>query len=271
MSSYENIAAYYDHIFIHSRAKTDFIVSGLSRLPGHPGTGDLADVVAGGFLLDIGCGTGELVIDLAGRGAKVVGIDGEVRMIDYANEKIAKLKIDTQNDHEIECSTDRKPTFIRMDMRSCGSEFTSAAFDGISCLGNTLVHLSGEMEIAEFLATLKTILKPSGILTLQIVNYQMIFETDRHELPVIENEIIRFERYYDFEPNGDSVDFRTTLEIKESGKRIESTSTLYPLGHDRLLVLLEESGFTKLDLFENFSGNPFTPKSMSVLIRARQM
>ncbi len=48
----------------------------------------------GARVLEIGCGTGALLVQLAGRGADVVGIDTADKMVEMAREKLGQAGFD---------------------------------------------------------------------------------------------------------------------------------------------------------------------------------
>jgi trans-aconitate methyltransferase len=74
-------AAQYDakHAFVYERAK---------------GLVELLAPKAGERILDLGCGTGVLTAEIAGRGAEVVGIDGSEEMISQARKKYPTLRFE---------------------------------------------------------------------------------------------------------------------------------------------------------------------------------
>src|SRR5215470_284163 len=53
-------------------------------------------------LLDLGCGTGVLTAEIAGRGAEVLGIDRSTEMIEQARSKFPALKFEVMNATELE-------------------------------------------------------------------------------------------------------------------------------------------------------------------------
>jgi SAM-dependent methyltransferase len=55
----------------------------------------LADT-AGGPVLDLGCGTGRVALDLAARGCEVTGIDSDAELIDALRERARQRKLDVQ-------------------------------------------------------------------------------------------------------------------------------------------------------------------------------
>ena len=83
-----------------------------------------------------------------------------------------------------------------MDMLRLKFNFPEKYFDAVICFGNTLVHLDSITQIRDFLQQCAHLLKNDGILFLQILNYHYILSQKVDELPLIDNDQIRFERYY---------------------------------------------------------------------------
>lgn len=54
---------------------------------------DLLDPQPGERVLDLGCGSGELTAQIAGRGARVVGVDSSAEMLDRALERFPELDV----------------------------------------------------------------------------------------------------------------------------------------------------------------------------------
>jgi glycine/sarcosine N-methyltransferase len=135
MSLYDNIAEFYDQIFPLKETRMSFIDSFLSR--------------NGLTILDIGCATGELALALSKKGHHVVGIDLDGKMVELARQKTKK--------------TGLKAEFFVKDMAKIGVDFSSAYFDVVLCLGNTLVHLESLEKIEQFLSAMGKVLKKGGM------------------------------------------------------------------------------------------------------------
>jgi glycine/sarcosine N-methyltransferase len=73
MESFANIAPYYNRIFPYNSAKGNFVESLMPKNLKNPA-----------YILDIGCATGTMAIDLSKRGHFVTGIDLEREMISIA-------------------------------------------------------------------------------------------------------------------------------------------------------------------------------------------
>ena len=89
-----------------------------------------------GAFLDIGCGTGQLVIELLKKGVRATGIDVAEKMIEIAKNNLAKEKLSfNPNPNEI---------FAVMDLAELGK--TTAHYDAVTALG-LLEYLSKDDEL----------------------------------------------------------------------------------------------------------------------------
>jgi trans-aconitate methyltransferase len=86
-------AAEYDakHAFVYEKAK---------------GLVELLAPKAGERILDLGCGTGALTAEIAGRGAEVLGVDRSEEMIAQARKKFPALRFELMDARELRFKTD---------------------------------------------------------------------------------------------------------------------------------------------------------------------
>ena len=240
MSFYQSISDYYRKIFPLNPAQVKFVVNTLAN------TGQLS-------LLDIGCGTGDLSLDLSKSFKKVVGIDLDEAMLDQArNESGEKENVE----------------FIPLDMMDIEQEFGADAFNSIVCFGNTLVHLNTLESISGFIYQCKRVLTKNGKLLIQIINYDRILDLNISTLPTLENNGIRFVRNYHYLEDLHLIDFETILTVKASNKVYKNNIQLYPLRKSEIESLIKEAGFRSFQVYSNFNWAPLVTESIPLVIEA---
>ncbi len=241
MSFYQSIAPYYDFIFPPSPLQVSFIASRMD---------DLKEV----RLLEAGCGTGNLAAQLVTNGARVEGIDLDPEMVELAIDKHRSLK---------------EVSFQALNILNLTTVFPTGFFDGVVSFGNTLVHLDGFTQIAAFFKQVATVLKPGGHLMVQIINYDHVIDHGLKGLPTIENDHIRFERYYDVVDPSSRINFRTVLTVKPTGEVIHNTVGLFPLRKKGIEELLTKGGFDEISFYGDFKGGSLSSSSIPLIFSAR--
>jgi glycine/sarcosine N-methyltransferase len=242
---YQSIAPWYDRIFPVDPAAVSF-TAGRIGIP--------ADGAPALSVLDAGCGTGGLAHGLAGLGFRVTGIDSDGEMVRLATEK---------------CRAFPNTRFEVMDLRDAGSRFYGASFSAVVCLGNTLVHLTSREEISGFIRKVRGLLKKGGLFLVQILNYDRILDQGVTVLPTLEDEKVRFERIYRQEAGSERFWFRTVLTVKSGPRKIENAVPLIPLRRGELAGMLVNAGFSGVEWFGDFNGDPLTDASLPMIVEAR--
>lgn len=237
---YGSLASIYDELFPYQPAQKAFVLKALKGIP------------STGTILDVGCGTGSLIVDLAHHFALTYGMDPDQDMLDQAWVKVLSEAVAT--------------TFIPGGMLDIAANFGQNSLDGILCLGNTLVHLTDEDQVSEMLRQSIEALRPGGRFILQIINYDRILDQDLPGLPSIETPRLRFERHYDRIPGAEVLGFRTILHIAPEGRSIEHTVPLLALRPGRLLHLAGDAGFVQAEKFGGFDGSAFTDNSQPFIL-----
>lgn len=241
MTFYSSISAYYDEIFPVDAGEMAFVKK------------QLDDSINGcRQVLDIGCGTGNKTMHLAGGERQITAIDGDPEMINEAKKNNAAPGIE----------------YMALNMAEIATVFQPQSFDALLCLGNTLVHLPKPEDIARLLADMGEVLKPGGLAVIQILNYDRVLDKMMHALPDLENENIKFTRYYAFD--GCEMRFVTKLLVKKNGEEINNSIPLYPLRKHELNCMLGEAGFLKVDHYGSYSGEPLTENSFPLIAVARK-
>ncbi|EPD31742.1 Methyltransferase domain-containing protein [Capnocytophaga granulosa] len=225
---YNQIAEKYDFIFPLSPAHKTFFASELH----------------GKTILDVGAATGNLTAYLSSQGYEVTAIDLSERLIAKAAEKgvtVQQLNM---------LAIDELPMF-----------------DNIVCIGNTLPHLDSKTSVQLFLQKAYGQLTQGGKLVLQLVNFQKYFAQQQGDylgnLPLIENDKVKFERYYYLNEEG-KIRFKTILD-----DTIKNEELLQPIFADQLTQWLTQIGFQAINLYGNFKKDPFDKeKSMALIVTA---
>jgi len=229
MSFYQSINKYYDNIFPLNFKQVEFVKSFFEE---------------NATLIEVGCANGKLTNALSD--FEIMGIDLESSFIKEASQRYPHIKFRAMN---------------MLDLDSLNQRF-----DGIVCVGNTLVHLDKE-QIGKFIEKANASLNPRGKLLLQILNYDFIVEKEITELPLIDNDVITFKRTYSFE---DTLKFKTKLSIKESNEVIENVINLHPIGKFELEEVLKHNGFEEITFYSSFAKDEYTFNKLPLVISAQK-
>jgi ubiquinone/menaquinone biosynthesis C-methylase UbiE len=108
-----------------------------------------------GRLIDLGCGTGRLLVLFARRGFECVGVDLSDGMLAVAREKVERAGVQVEL---------RKANLVELD------GFASASFDYAACLFSTFGMIRGREHRRRMLGHVRRILKPSGWFVLHVHN-----------------------------------------------------------------------------------------------------
>lgn len=108
-----------------------------------------------GRLLDLGCGTGRLLVPFAQRGYRVLGVDLSEEMLRVVGAKAATAGV----------HVDRlKANVVELGMLANGS------FDYVACLFSTLGMVSGAAQRERVVAEVRRVLRPGGVFVLHVHN-----------------------------------------------------------------------------------------------------
>ena len=234
---YNALAKYYDDIFPAPEGKKRFPLKNVDR---------------GGFVLDIGCSTGETTEYISLQGYRALGIDLDEEMIGIARKKYEESDV---------------LSFKIMDMKAIAQTF-SGEFNGIVCIGNVLPHLGGKNQIREFLKSCYSVLKKDSPLCIQTINFDKVKRENIMELPLIDGPKVKFERFYNIRPGSDIVKFTGRITDKESGEVLENTVELFMLENDELPKILKEVGFKIVERYDDFKRSEYTGNALPLIVEA---
>jgi SAM-dependent methyltransferase len=222
---------------------------------------------AGAPILEVGCGSGRLLLPLAEQGYAVVGVDTASAML-----KLAQKRVDAAG------LTDRV-TLVQGDARALRlDQRFRLAFVGL----NSFAHFTTRADQQAVLAALATHLLPNGVLILDLPNadlrrYQeaegQLFhqgtwtddtsgERVSHFLAATCDPLARtleFTHWYDAAPQGGAL--RRTI--------VQTTLALISPGEAELLV--EQQGFRLLHVFGDYELNPCEEGSPRLIVVAARV
>lgn len=221
-SIYEKMAEYYDDIFDYSSEAADFVEQKCS----------------GQKILDIGCGTGALALDLVHRGYELAGLDLSSKMIEEANKNKSDLPIHFFKVGDMNESFDFPVVFKP---------------ETVLCLGNSLVHLENEQAVASFFKRVWKLLPSGGRFIIQILNYDLIMSESLFALPDLGNRNVTFRREYSLLPDHRLL-FSTEIELPGEPV-LKGEAILLPIKKEALADLLTDAGFSSVQWFNDYKMN----------------
>lgn len=210
-----------------------------------------------GAVLDAACGTGMHAIALAQRGYATAGADLSAGMIDKACKNAEQAG-------------------VNVDFRVAGFGQLSTTFEhpfgALVCLGNSLPHVNGPLELSAALQDFANCLAPGGLLVLQNRNFDAVLAERRRWMePQSHREGEQewlFIRFYDYLADG-TIQFNI-LTLHKPGadgwQQSVTTTFLYPLVHRQLTEALREAGFNTIRAYGSLNGEAFNPASSGNLV-----
>lgn len=197
-------------------------------------------------IVDVGCGTGSLVVALRRGGIDAVGIDPSTEMIDIARGKLP-------------AGDDAQQVFQLGGMENVASaasvhaEPVLTGADAVLCLGNSAAHAGDRAALSRFFSRCAAALPSGGILLLQGIDYDGVARTDLRRLPEVRSGDAVMQRGYG--PIGADGTISFTVAITGPEGRVSSTTTLLAVGWNELRTLLADAGFGWVERIASLSGS----------------
>lgn len=120
-------------------------------------------------IMDAGCGTGRMAVELACKGYAVTAVDSSERMLERARGLADKR--------------DAELTAIKADITKPIVEL-DAPFDVLLCAGGTPAHLFGRPALTSLIHVARAALRPGGALILHIPNFEKLLSHRVKYLPL---------------------------------------------------------------------------------------
>lgn len=248
---YEQIADFYDLEHTDFRADIDLLLS-FAGIVGDP-------------ILEVGCGSGRILVPLAQAGFDVTGIDRSSAMLERAEIAAARSGV-----------TERT-TLANLDMTQAdvapGGPFGLAIFSL-----NALMHLTTPQRQLRALESALAALDPKGQLIIDSMNPTPLHLTQLDAGQVLEGSWT--------DPQGTTIDKWSHRRIQPSEQRIETTiwyDQFFPDGRYRrtrthfplryvhaaeLELMLRIAGFSETRVYGSYDLDPFDDESERLLVTA---
>jgi SAM-dependent methyltransferase len=217
----------------------------------------------GGPVLELGCGSGRLLVPLARAGFQVTGIDNSAQMLARAE---SRLSAETDD--------------VRARVRLLAADFTTSALKAgpfrLIVFGyNTFMHLD-ETTAANVLRQLPEVLRSDGRLLIDVENPFVLTAavdgpewTVEGELSAGEGETIRELTAHKSVPGEQAMDVRRVYEVVESGHQIGSQMRYHYLYPHQYELILSGAGFWMDALYGGYERERFEEDSERLILLAR--
>ncbi len=247
---YDLLAPFYDSVNsdIDYSLWADFIEKIISR-EFREGKPDL--------VLDLGCGTGKMTLELAKRGYDMTGIDYSLEMLDVAKNQAEKLGLGER--------------ILWLCQNMCEFELYGTVDVTVSCL-DCINHLTDNKSLLRCFDLVHNYLIPEGLFIFDI--------NGRHKFENIyaENSFVMEEDGHicvwqnDYNRNNGICDFYITVfEENEDGRysRYEEVQSEKMYTLRSIKQLLKKSGFEFIGAYSDYNFNPATDEDQRIYIAAR--
>ena len=240
MSFYSSIVQAYDEIFPLNKVQAHFME-------------DIFLNLVGKKVLDCGCGTGSLAIELGRRSAAVDAFDLDLSMVEKA---------------QLKCPQAINVHFTTGDLLQITDQYREDCYDLVYCLGNTLAHLPALDLVNKYIHSVASVLKNGAFVVLQVVNYDWVIANDISQLPTIESDNYIFDRDYIPEKGG-VIRFATKLKDKRDDVCYSQALPLIPILKDDLHKMLDEH-FEEICFYGSFKKEEWTEGSFHTIVVAKK-
>jgi SAM-dependent methyltransferase len=232
-------------------------------------TEDIAAILAlaeesGGPVLELGCGTGRLLLPLAQAGHSVTGVDISPALLDVARRKLAQTGPPGQ------------VTLAEGDLRSFALPRRDFAF--AFCTSNTLMHLTTPQDQQTALANAARHLRPGGLLLVDLFHPDIARLMEVHGLMELADQWQTAEGGQVLKWSVRTLDLAAQLqetlflydETTPDGltRRTVCPFTLRFLWRSEAELMLAAAGFALEAVWGDFDGNPYDNASDHLILLA---
>lgn len=249
---YELLARYYDQIHAPLTADLPFVLQ-LAQENGGP-------------VLDLGCGTGRLLLPLAEAGYQVTGVDNSPQMLKIAGDRLAAKPPDVRE----------LVTLWEKDIRNLAQEQITTKYSLALLSYNTLLHIP-EGEIGSLLNGIAGMLRSGGQLLIDLENPFLLTEAAFPKESVFETSFIdevsnqRVEQWS--QSSLDIYDQTLTVSWQFRAQDTEEEPALMKVVYHyfyphQIIMRLQQAGFRLEKVVGNYQKEPFWEESERLILLA---
>lgn len=228
--SYEFLSQIYDDLMqdVNYKQWTEYIIGLIQEQGENPKN-----------ILELGCGTGNITVELLEKGYEVVGVDMSEEMLEIAEEKTEKYG--------------DKAILIEQDITEL--DFDVYEIDTVIAVNDTFNYILEKEKLKNLLAYLHPRIKTGGQLVFDISSEYKL----RHILgkntfgESFEDMAYLWENYYDEETRQVFMEINIFEKQKELYERLTESHVQKAYAKDEIIQLLKEAGFRNIKVYADFS------------------
>jgi SAM-dependent methyltransferase len=192
------------------------------------------------LVLDLGCGTGSVTVELAKRGYDVIALDSSIDMLNVLSEKCERSGV--------------KPLILNFDITDFELYGT---VDAIVCLTDTLNYVTKMSDLKRVFSLVENYLNPGGIFVFDINTYYKFLNIFGDNVFYQVEDDISYIWKCDFNKRSRICEFDITFFVKEKEgerelySRIDEIQYEKAYENDQIIKLLEEASFRDIRLYDN--------------------
>jgi SAM-dependent methyltransferase len=197
-----------------------------------------------GRVLELGCGNGRILLDLASRGIDVVGVDRSQRMLAELFRKASERRLPVRA-----CA---------MDVRRLGF---AVRFDVVLCPYSLVTYMSDEDDAARMLEEVKCVLAPDGIVVVDaFIRRDVAASRDYvrdYERPFGERSLVRSKRITRLSERVNRIERRYEIVSADGtiDERIDTCEDIRVYAPSELTALLETCGLRTREAWWNYTAS----------------
>ncbi len=208
-----------------------------------------------GLCLDLGCGTGNMTMELSRRGFDMIGVDSSVDMLEVAREK----------------AYDEEKSILYLNQDMTAFELYGTVSTVVSCL-DCVNYVTDEKALLQVFKLVNNYLDPKGLFIFDI-NSEYKLEHILGDNTYVSNDediFYSWQNFYDKDKKICTFDLTFFEKDEECYYRYDETHFERAYSIEEITSLLEKAGMEVLGVYDNLSFNPPTKTSERIFFVARE-